>query len=173
MATIFAGILGVVVYLYNIVVHGATSVLHDNLLGVLAHYNHTLNTENCIIAVPVIELVGFHLTTDGLIPLYTNNDAVLCLPEPSWPAQLLSFLGMTASYLCFLPHYSETNGSLCTFLKQVPWSWTPACSTTVFWLTSQVTSLPVLTHFDLRSPISVSCNASNTIVGTGTTPARD
>lgn len=52
MATIFAGILAVVVYLYDIVVHGATSALHNNhlskVLDLFTHHNLTLKGEKCI-----------------------------------------------------------------------------------------------------------------------------
>lgn len=74
MATIFADITGMVMYLDDIMVHGATSALHDDclsrVLDVLARHNLTLNGEKCIFAVPVIEFVGFRLTTDGLGPLH-------------------------------------------------------------------------------------------------------
>ncbi|KAF3854231.1 hypothetical protein F7725_022286 [Dissostichus mawsoni] len=49
------------------------------------------------------DFVGFRLTADGLSPLHSNVEAVLRLPEPSCPAQISSFLGMTAYYLRFLP----------------------------------------------------------------------
>ncbi|KAI3359428.1 hypothetical protein L3Q82_002935 [Scortum barcoo] len=108
MATIFAGILGVVVYLDDIVVHRGTATIHDQclsrVLDVLAHHNLTLNGEKCVFAAPVIEFVGFRLSTSGLSPLHSNVDAILRLPEPSCPTQLSSFLGMTAFYLCaFFP----------------------------------------------------------------------
>ncbi|XP_019737023.1 uncharacterized protein K02A2.6-like [Hippocampus comes] len=170
MATIFAGIPGVVVYLDDIVVHGATAASHDErltrVLEVLSHHNLTLNGEKCIFSAPVIEFVGFRLNADGLSPLHSNVEAILRLPEPTCPAQLSSFLGMTAFYLRFLPHYSETTAPLRALLKQdAPWSWTPACSAAVRQLKTQLTSPPVLAHFDLQSPTLVTCDASNTAVG--------
>ncbi|KAF3835719.1 hypothetical protein F7725_028277 [Dissostichus mawsoni] len=64
------------------------------------------------------EFVGFRLTADGLSPLHSNVEAVLRLPEPSCPAQISSFLGMTAYYLRFLPQYSSTTSPLRELLKQ-------------------------------------------------------
>ncbi|XP_057713151.1 uncharacterized protein K02A2.6-like [Corythoichthys intestinalis] len=170
MTTIFAGIPGVVVYLDDIVVHGATAASHDDrlsrVLEVLTRHNLTLNGEKCIFSAPVIEFVGFRLNADGLSPLHSNVEAILSLPEPSCPAQLSSFLGMTAFYLRFLPHYSETTAPLRALLKQdAPWSWTPTCSAAVRLLKTQLTSPPVLAHFDLRSPTLVTCDASNTAIG--------
>lgn len=170
MATIFAGIPGVVVYLDNIVVHGGTSPLHDDhlsrVLGVLAEHNLTLNEEKYIFAAPAIEFVGLRLTANGLSQLHSNINAVLQLPKPSCPTQLSSFLGMTAYYLHFLPKYSDTTALLRALLKQdAPWAWTAACSAAVQQLKSQLTSPPVLAHFDLLSPTFVTCDASNMAVG--------
>lgn len=70
-----------------------------------SEHNLTLNKEKCIFAAPAIEFVGFRLIAEGLSPLHSNVDAVLQLPEPSCPAQLSAFMGMTAYYLRFLPEY--------------------------------------------------------------------
>ena len=169
MATIFAAVPEVVVYLDDIVVHGETLASHDErlsrVLDILSSHNLTVNEEKCNFAASAIEFVGFRLTSDGLSPLHSNVDAVLRLPEPSCPAQLSSFLGMMAYYLRFLPHYSETTAPLRALLKKdVPWSWTPPCSAAVRRLKSQLTSPPVLAHFDLMSPTLVTCDASNTAV---------
>jgi len=74
----------------------------SRVLDVLARHNLTLNGENYIFAAPVIEFVRFRLTTNGLNPLHSNVEAILCLPKPSCPTQLSSFLGMTA-FLPMLP----------------------------------------------------------------------
>lgn len=86
MDTIFAGIEGVVVYLDDIVVHGVTSILHDDrlsrVLDVLASHNLTLNEEKCIFAAPNIEFVGFRLTAASRSPLHFNMDAFASLSHP-------------------------------------------------------------------------------------------
>ncbi|KAI3364021.1 hypothetical protein L3Q82_010786 [Scortum barcoo] len=72
---------------------------------------------------------------------------------------------MTAFYLRFLPRYLETTAPLRALLKlDAPWSWTPACSAAVRTLKAQLTSPPVLAHFDLQNPTFVTCDASNTAV---------
>ncbi|KAJ8351786.1 hypothetical protein SKAU_G00232620 [Synaphobranchus kaupii] len=73
---------------------------------------------------------------------------------------------MTAYYLRFLPQYSATTAPLRELLKkEATWAWAPACSAAVRQLESQLTSPPVLAHFDLESPTFVTCDASNTSVG--------
>ncbi|KAG7479579.1 hypothetical protein JOB18_029265 [Solea senegalensis] len=86
MATIFAGILGVVVYLDDIVVHGEIVTTHDDhlsrVLNVLAHHNLPLNRDKCIFAVPVIEFVGFRLTTSAHFT-QMSMPSCACLSPPA------------------------------------------------------------------------------------------
>lgn len=97
------------------------------VLYMLVHDNLTLNYEKCIFAVPVIEFMGFRLTADSLSPLHSDINPILRQPELSCPTQLSSSLGMSAYYLPFLPHYSNTTTPLRNLLKQdAPWSWKSA-----------------------------------------------
>ena len=162
MASIFAGIPGVAIYLDDIVVHGATVESHDERLhrvfSALAKHHLTLNGEKCVFAAPAIEFVGFRLSADGIYPLHSNTEAIHHVPESTSATQLASFLGMTAFYLRFLPQYS--------LLKHgEPWFWTSACSDAVRLLKSQLTTPPVLAHFDPASPTLVTCDASAMAIG--------
>uniref|UniRef100_W5MST9 ribonuclease H n=1 Tax=Lepisosteus oculatus TaxID=7918 RepID=W5MST9_LEPOC len=115
MSTIFTGIPGVVFYLDDNVVHGPTCASHDERLHKVfkvLHHNHlTLNREKCVLAAYTIEFVGFCLIAAGLTLLQSN------IKEPTMPAQVASFLGMTAYYLWFLPHYSATTAQLQQLLQ--------------------------------------------------------
>ncbi|KAJ8332651.1 hypothetical protein SKAU_G00424400 [Synaphobranchus kaupii] len=168
MASIFAGIPGVAIYLDDIVVHGATAESHDERLhsvfSAMAKHHLTLNGEKCVFAAP--SFVGFRFSADGTYPLLSNTEAIHRLPEPTSAAQVASFLGMTAYYLRFLPHYSAQLLVQTMLLKQdEPWLWSPACSDAVRLLKSQLTSPPVLAHFDLASPTLVTCDASAMAIG--------
>ena len=170
MASIFAGIPGVAIYLDDIVVHGATVESHDERLhrvfSALAKHHLTLNGEKCVFAAPAIEFVGFRLSADGIYPLHSNTEAIHRVPEPTSATQLASFLGMTAFYLRFLPQYSATTAPLRQLLKHgEPWFWTSVCSDAVRLLKSQLTTPPVLAHFDPASPTLVTCDASAMPIG--------
>ena len=170
MASIFAGIPGVAIYLDDIVVHGATVESHDERLhrvfSALAKHHLTLNGEKCVFAAPAIEFVGFRLSADGIYPLHSNTEAIHRVPEPTSATQLASFLGMTAFYLRFLPQYSATTAPLRQLLKHgEPWFWSSACSDAVRLLKSQLTTPPVLAHFDPASPTLVTCDASAMAIG--------
>ena len=92
MASIFAGIPGVAIYLDNIVVHGATVESHDECLhrvfSALAKHHLTLNGEKCVFAAPAIEFVGFRLSADGIYALHSQRPSTVSQspPQPlSWP----------------------------------------------------------------------------------------
>ena len=88
-----------------------------------------LNGEKCCFAAPAIDCVGFGLSARGIAPLQSNVDAIHKIPELTSPSQVASFLGMTAYYLWFLPHYSLIAAPLRQLLKkEEPWDWTAACS---------------------------------------------
>eukprot|EP00063_Salmo_salar_P013349 XP_013988184.1 PREDICTED: uncharacterized protein LOC106565488 [Salmo salar] len=96
----------------------------------------------------------------------SNIEAVHRIPVPTSASQVASFLGMTAYYLQFLPHYSQTTAPLRQLLKKdEPWAWTAACSDAVRSLKSQLTTAPVLAHFDPVCPTIVTCDASAGALG--------
>ncbi|XP_036384580.1 uncharacterized protein K02A2.6-like [Megalops cyprinoides] len=170
MASILAGISGVAVFLDDIVVHGSTTAVHDERLqrvfAALSKHHLTLNGGKCVFGASSIEYVGFRLSAEGISPLLSNTEAIQQVPEPTSPAQIASFLGMTAYYLRFVPQYSETTAPLRRLLKHnEPWVWTPACSDAVQRLKMQLTTPPVLAHFDLASPTLVTCDASAIAIG--------
>ncbi|XDV43040.1 hypothetical protein PO909_011592 [Leuciscus waleckii] len=73
---------------------------------------------------------------------------------------------MTANYLRFLPQYSRTTAPLRQLpKKEEPRNWTAACTEAVRTLKSQLTTLPVLAHFNPDSKTIVTCNASTQALG--------
>ncbi len=170
MTSVLAGIPGVVIYLDDVVVHGATRQIHDEHLSkvfdALAKQHLTLNGDKCLFAVPTIDFVGFQLSAEGIHPLHSNVDAIQSMPEPTSSAQVASFLGMTGYYLKFLPQYSATTAPLRQLLwKDEPWVWTQSCTKAVHTLKAQLTSPPVLTHFSTSCDTLVTCHASATAIG--------
>ncbi len=170
MTTILAGIPGVAIFLDDIVVHAADIQTHNGHLNrvasALMEHNLTLNAEKCTFTTSAIDFVGFCLTPRGIAPLQSNIEAIHRIPEPSSTSQVASFWGMTAYYLCFLPQYSRTIAPLRQLLKKdEPWNWTAECSEAVQMLKSQLTTPPILAHFDPDSPTIVTCDASTQALG--------
>ncbi|KAJ8353780.1 hypothetical protein SKAU_G00213470 [Synaphobranchus kaupii] len=178
MNTILAGIPGVAVYLDDIVVHAPDMSTHDERLHrvfvALLGNSLTLNSEKCSFAAAAINFVGFRLTAKGIAPLLSNVDAIHRIPEPTSASQMASFLGMTAYYLRFLPQYSQTTAPLRQLLKkEEPWNWTAACSRAFHSLKTQLTTPPILAHFDPSSPTLVTCDASAGAVGAVLSQVQD
>ncbi|KAG1938978.1 retrotransposable element [Pimephales promelas] len=136
--------------------------------------NLTLNPEKCCFAAPAIDFVGFRLSAKGISPLQSNIDAIHRIPEPTSASQVASFLGMTAYYLRFLPHYSQTTAPLRQLLKkEEQWHWTTACSEAVQTLKAQLTTPPVLAHFNPECLTLVTCDASDRAVGAVLSQVQD
>ncbi len=127
--------------------------------ALMEHYL-TLNAEKCMFATSAFDFVGFHLTPKGIAALQSNIEAIHRIPEPSSTSQVASFLGMTVYYLRFLPQYSLTTAPLHQLLKKdEPWNWTAECSKAVQMLKFQLTTPPILAHFDPDSLTIVTCDA--------------
>ncbi|KAG1956975.1 retrotransposable element [Pimephales promelas] len=178
MSTILAGIPGVAVFLDDIVIHAQDIETHNKHLQrvaqALLQNNLTLNPEKCCFAAPAIDFVGFRLSAKGISPLQSNIDAIHRIPEPTSASQVASFLGMTAYYLRFLPHYSQTTAPLRQLLKkEEQWHWTTACSEAVQTLKAQLTTPPVLAHFNPECLTLVTCDASDRAVGAVLSQVQD
>ncbi|KAJ8365040.1 hypothetical protein SKAU_G00138710 [Synaphobranchus kaupii] len=154
MSTILAGVPGVAMYLDDIVVHGPDRPTHD--------------------ALSTVDFIGFRLSAEGITPLSSNVEAIQRIPELTSASQVASFLGMTAYYLRFLPHYSQTTAPLCQLLrKEEPWDWSPACAEAFCTLKAQLTSPPVLAHFNLSGPTLLTCDASAAAIGAVLSQVQD
>ena len=171
MTSVLAGIPGVLIYLDDVVVHGATTAILDGCLqsvfAALAKHGLTLNGNKCVFSVPYFEYVGFGLSIEGISPLPSNVEAILSVPEPTSAAQLASFLGMTGYYMKFRPQYSAITAPLRQLLqKDEPWVWSPEYTEAVQTLKAQLTSPPVLAHFDISSHTLLTCDTSAMAIGT-------
>ncbi len=149
MTTILAGFPTVAVFLDDIVVRVAEIQTHNDRLNRVAsafmEHNFTLNAEKYKFATSAIDFVGFRLTSTS---------------------QVASFLGMTAYYLRFLPQYSWTTVPLRHLLKtDEPWNWTAECSEAIQNLKSQLTTPPILAHFDPEIQTLVTWDASTQALG--------
>ena len=165
-------------FLDDIVVYTLDPETHNKRLQAVAQAllenNLTLNGEKCCFVAPAIDFVGFGLSARGIAPLQSNVDAIHKIPEPTSPSQVASFLGMTAYYLRFLPHYSLTTAPLRQLLKkEEPWDWTAACSEAVQTLKDQLTTPPILAHFSPDCQTMVTCDASACAIGAVLSQVQD
>ena len=129
ISSVLSGIDGCINLLEDIVIHGRTKDQHDTRLQLvldrLAEYHITLNPYKCQFAKTEINFLGYHVSPQGVLPLYSDVKTIMELPQPTSAKEVASFLGTTNVYLKFVPHHADTAEPLRRLLrKDVPWEWT-------------------------------------------------
>jgi len=100
-----------------------------------------------------VEFLGFQLSAAGWAPTDSKVEAIVEWPAPQTVKHLRSFLGMAKFLRTFLPLYSETSAPLTDLLKntkhgQNQLNWTLECELAFAKIKEDLTSAPVLHHFD-------------------------
>ena len=101
--------------------------------------------------------------------LHTSPDKVKAIKEAPRPAnqqQLRAFLGLVNYYGKFLPSLSVTTHPLNQLLQNnSKWRWSKACEAAFQTLKQQLSSKPVLAHYNSSLPLKLECDASPYGVG--------
>jgi hypothetical protein len=91
MQKAMAGLLGVccLVYLDDLVIYSKEQKEHvghvELVLERLREYSLTLKRTKCTFAAPVVELLGFVISADGISPNTDKVSAIAALPPPTVP----------------------------------------------------------------------------------------
>jgi len=103
ITSVLSGCDGALNLLDDIVVHGKNQEEHDKrlhkVLSKLAEVNLTLNTTKCQFHAHEIDFLGYRVSAAGILPLWSNTQAILDLPEPVDRKGMSSFLGTTNQWL--------------------------------------------------------------------------
>jgi len=109
-----------------------------------------------------VEFLGFQLSVAGWAPTESKVEAILEWPAPQTVKHLRSVLGMANFIRTFLPLYSETFAPLTDLLKntkhgQHRLNWILECELAFAKIKEDLTSAPVLRHFDpsLRTAVHI------------------
>ena len=171
MEKILEGLAGVIVYLDDILIYGATESEHDDRLGkVLERIKQagmTLN-KKCEIRTRQVEFVGFSIDGDGIRPTRDNIEAVRRLPEPENVSQIKSVLGTASFYMRCVPDFSTIAEPMRRLLKKdTKFEWGTEQRESFERLKKAVVNAKPLAIFDHKREIVVATDASN--VGLGAT----
>jgi transposase InsO family protein len=166
----FQGIPFVQVRVDDILISGKNDADHlrslEAVLRALSDAGLTLKPAKCSFMQPQVVYCGHIISEQGLLPMKSNVEAVQKAPVPTNMTELKSFLGMTTYYGSFLPNLSTVSEPLHQLLrKDAEWKWEAACDAAFRKLKSMLCKAPVLTHFDMKKPIHVHCDASPYGVG--------
>ena len=113
-----------------------------------------------------VQYLGYIVDAQGL---HTSPDKIKAIkeaPQPKNQQQLRAFLGLVNYYGKFLPSLSTTTNPLNRLLQHnSKWIWSKACESAFQTLKQQLSSNPILAHYDSTLPLKLACDASPYGVG--------
>ncbi|KAJ8027406.1 hypothetical protein HOLleu_32542 [Holothuria leucospilota] len=165
MDNLTQGLPGVVTYLDDILVTGASEKEHaenlETLLTRLTEAGISLRKDKCVFSVSEVIYLGYRIDSEGLHPIDDKAEAILKARQPTNVTELRSYLGLLNYYGRFLPSLSQVLAPLHQLLKKsVQWNWS-ANEQRAFQQSKQMLlSSNVLVHYDPTKPLIMSCDAS-------------
>jgi len=121
MDSLLQGIPGVVSYIDDILITGATEEEHlltlDRVLERLETAGLRLNRDKCVFLAETVVFLGHKIDQHGLHPTEEKVRAVQAAPKPHNVAELKAFLGLLTYYGKFIPNLSTTLAPLYRLLR--------------------------------------------------------
>ncbi|XP_062557174.1 uncharacterized protein K02A2.6-like [Armigeres subalbatus] len=121
MCEMLADIEGVIVYIDDVVVWGATLAEHNErlqkVLAVLEKNHALLNKDKCVFEVQELEILGFKISGDGISPTDDKVAAIRNFRLPESKEEVRSFLGLLNFMGQFIPHLSSRTEALRSFIR--------------------------------------------------------
>ena len=170
MTECFGDILGVCVFLDDLLVHASNKNDQDNILkSVLERakqLNIKFNSAKCFFGLSQVKYMGHIFSKDGMQVDPSRIQAICAMPAPTDKKSLQRFLGLVTYLASFIPNFSEVTANLRSLLKKdSQWQWDESHQKSFENLKLIITQAPVLAHFDVKSPIVLSVDASKFAVG--------
>lgn len=121
MENILAGLKGLIIYLDDVVLFGATEKEHNERLQALRNrldeYGILLNHAKCVYNVTEVTVLGHILNKNGIRPTENRMAAIKCFREPRNVSELRSFLGLITYVGRFIPHLATKTEPLRQLLR--------------------------------------------------------
>ncbi len=170
MSDLFGDIPGVFIYFDDFLVTGETmEELLFNLRQVFLRcrqHNLKLQLKKCRFFLQELPWLG-HVIGQGILkPDPTKVEAIVDMPDPSSPSDLIRLLGMVTYLDKFCKDLASLTRPLRDLLKaDAVWIWEEPQKAALSKLKSALSSLPVLRLFDHSLPVVVSVDASPVGIG--------
>ncbi len=163
--TVLQRIPGVVTYLDDILITGATQAEHlsalEEVLKRLSKAGLRANLKKCAFMKSSVTYLGHVIDEEGLHPMPDKIRAVNQAPTPRSLTELKSYLGLLTYYSKFLPHLASNLRPLYDLLKKgSAWHWGSEQQQAFQKSKEMLTSSKLLTHFDSSLPLVLACDAS-------------
>ena len=157
MENLLQGILGVCVYIDDILVTGSTDAEHmDHLAQILQRLQDAcmrLKRAKCLFLLPSVEYLGHVIVAEGLCTSEAKVSAIVNAPAPQNVTELRLFLGLVNYYGMFLPDLATTLAPLYQLLQKQKWTWGNSQEKAFETVKHLLKSSRVLVHFDDKLPI--------------------
>ena len=166
MEQLVQGIPGVLCYLDDVLVCGATEAEHKSrLLTVLSRMQEAglkLKLSKCSFKVPEVSYLGFVINANGLHPTQDKVRAIRDAPAPSNLKQLESYLGVFNFYRRFVQNASTVLEPLNRLRRSgVQWVWGDEQKSAFLKSKELLLNSQALVHFNPSLPISVVADSSS------------
>lgn len=168
--TLLAGIPGVIPYFDDVIIRGATeqelsSSLHE-VLSRFAKSGIKAKREKCIFGASNVIFLGFHIDRNGIRPTDDKVKAIHQAPTPKNKEELQAFLGLLNFYHVFIRDKATIAEPLHRLLdKRATWTWSEVHNNAFVTVKRLLSANTLLTHFDEKKPIILTCDASPYGVG--------
>ena len=122
MESLLQGIPGVVVYIDDILITGATEQEHlqalEEMLSRLEKAGLCTRKCKCRFMVPSVDYLGYRINKEGLHPQPDKAKAIKEAPNPTSVTELKAYLGLLTYYSKFLPNLSTTLAPLYALMQK-------------------------------------------------------
>jgi len=170
MSQLLGDLPGVETDIDDILVWGTTQKEHDEQLEVVLkrceEINLTLNKEKCHFRVDEASYIGHILNFNGVQPDPEKVRAIQDMPPPTDKKGVERLLG-TINYLAkFIPNMSTMTFPIRELLKSdMTFTWSEPQEKAFKEIKSILSVTPVLAYFDVKKPVTITCNASQSGLG--------
>ena len=168
MDTILQGLEGVICYIDDILITAKSEQehLHLYIRKRLENRGVRLQRSKCSFLQSSVEYLGHKVDKQGLHTTNSKVEAIVKAPSPRNTTELKSLLGSLHYYGKFIKNSAMLLQPLNELLKhQTPWCWTAECETAFQEAKTQLSTAPVLAHYDPNLPLRLAGDASSYSIG--------
>lgn len=166
MSQILDGLDGQVSIISDMLIHGKTQVEHDSrlraVLNKLDGAGATLNAEKCEFSKKEVKFAGYVLNEEGIKSDPGKTESIRDMDTPQNVSDERRFLGMVNQFGKFIPHLAEKTKPIRDLLStKNEFLWGPTQQDAFEKLKAELTSTPVLAHYNPAKKTILSADASS------------
>ena len=161
----------VFVYIDDILVASASMEEHladlEAVFTTLSANGLVVQRSKCVLGVPSLEFLGYHVDHTGIKPLPHRVEAIRATTPPTTVKELQRFLGMVGYYRRFIPQAAKHLFHLFEALKGKPKTleWTADCQASFNATKEALAKASLLFHPRPGAQLALTTDASNSAVG--------